>query len=767
MDPNMSHQETPRPSDSSHEFARRRSNFSLSFARRSPKNRASVLSIDTPEPKCQERIHYPVFNPDDPRHNPSGRRHYCQNSSVDSQKQAHWVQDLQRRSIHKVRSGLLSLREGLLRLSSWKDSDIEDTGSMLERPQNHSREGRNPAFGFSSISDVSTQEDMNFGIGMCRMNSPWPSTFREPSINRSTRVASSLALPNLSATELQVSSGQHRPESPSFRKVNLTSGDAPPYSTRYDKPLADGLADADTDQGRSFVDTERSVDGDFSEHLDQSEVSDWETIASGKESGSSVNGDVSGARGSCDDNTPAEQPHAAVTLLKIPANAKRCKTVSPDLPHKGVRSDDCPMYEETTNSSMGSFKLPDPDAPSSFSPSKFDHPLANIRESEALVTQERLQIHRTKSEEAAASSIAMSRKCSVNVVKIAFPGVYHALLEQWTRETRNLFVNSAEIGGDISPLSHIPDSAAEQNQQDLNYHELPWRCGNRTHGLPASTSSGHRTWGSSESFSSGEHSSTTIEDIWVQAGPPSRFRTSRPARTANLTRSSSTAHTHPPEEMPELNTRHSFGLHIVQGGEPDERTSLNDQGHQDNLRQSSYQQVPRQASQQAPTDGQYTSLSAPVTGGPLGSPFDQSEFSSVWTNASSISPGATSRTSISNMPWSPMDSPIDEEVLFSNTIWRDEYYMADGKTSNYYPDRGDQPTKRIWRQRLTDDGSIHSGPGLDRTPSSRLHVSELMAPVTLPRPCTSLPNRPRLEREGSGQPQGNFPRHQAQTGRLG
>ena len=520
--------------------------------------------MDTPEPTCQEKIHYPVYNPDDPRHNPSRRRQNSQNSSADSQKQAHWVQELQRRSIHKVRSGLLSLREGLLRLSSWNDGDIDDSGSMLEHPRSHGREERNRAHGRSGISDTSTQEDMNFGTGMYRMSSPWPSTSREPSSNRSNRVASSMVITNVSAPELRVSSGPLRPESPLFRQVNLTSNDPPPYSASYDRPFAVGLADADMDQGRPFVNTERSLGGIFSEHLDQSDVSDWETIASGKESASSVNGDVSGARGSCDDNITAEQPHAAVTLLEIPARTERCKTDSPGLPRKETRSHDSIMDVETMNSSTGSFKLPDPGAPSSFGPSKFDHPLATIRESEALVTQERLHVHRRKSEEAAASSIAMSRKCSANVVKIAFPGVYHALLEQWTRETRNLVVNSTEIE-DISP-PHIPDSVAEQGQRDLDYHELPWSCESRAHGLPASTSTGHRLWDLSETLSSGEHSSTAIEDIWVPAGLSSRFRTSRPARLANSTRSSATAHAHPPTEMPELDTRHSFGLHIAQRG---------------------------------------------------------------------------------------------------------------------------------------------------------------------------------------------------------
>lgn len=519
--------------------------------------------MDTPEPTCQEKIHYPVYNPDDPRHNPSGRRQNSQNSSADSQKQAHWVQDLQRRSIHKVRSGLLSLREGLLRLSSRTDGDNDDTGSMLEHPRSHGREERYRAYGRSGISDASTQEDTNFGTGMYRMSSPWPSNSCEPSSNRSTRVASSLVLPIVSATELRVSSGPLRPESPLFRQVNLTSNGPPPYSASYDRPFDDGLADADMDQGRPIVDTERSLGGNFSEHLDQSDVSDWETIASGKESASSVNGDVSGALGSCDDNMPAEQLYAAETFSEIPANAERYKTDSPGLPRKGTTSHDSLINEETANSSRGSFRLPDPGAPISFGPSKFDHPLASIRESEALVTQERLHVQRRKSEEAAASSIAMSRKCSANVVKIAFPGVYHALLEQWTRETRNLIVNSADIE-DISPPSHIPDTVTEQGQQDLDYHELPWSCESRAHRLPASTSIGRRTWGSSEAFSSGEHSSTTIEDTWVPAGLSSRFRTFRPARTANSTRSSSTAHAHPPAAMSGRNTRHSFGLHIAQ-----------------------------------------------------------------------------------------------------------------------------------------------------------------------------------------------------------
>ena len=521
----------------------------------------SVLNIDTPEPQCQERLHYPIYNPQDPRHNPSRRRrHDSQNSSSDSQKQARWVQDLQKRSIYKVRSGITALREGFLRLSSWNNSDIDDTdtGSVLEGPRNKESEKIKRGHGFSGISDTSTQEDVNFGIGIYRTNSPWPPAFREPS---STRLASSLALTNVSAQEVRENGGNlHRLEPGLFCHVNISTDGLPPYSENYDRPLIDDLANTDANTESPVSDTERSIDKHVTDHLDQSDASDWETIASGKESASSVNEDVSEARGLCDTgNTPAEQRQPAQgAFLDIPIPTKWSKISG--LCRKVTRKADCPMYEqETTNSSTGSSKLSDPDAPSSHDSSKHVHPIAKIRYSEALVTQEPLWIHREiKSAEVALSPISMSKKCPANV-KIAFPGLYHALLEQW--ETHNsLIVDSAKIENN-SPPSQVSSSAVVSGQpqpQHLIYHELPWSCENRTHGLATNTSGGHKIVGSSQVLSSGEYSLTGNDDIWVQAGRSSRFR------TTNSTRNSSTAHSHPPAEMPASEARHSFGLHIAQ-----------------------------------------------------------------------------------------------------------------------------------------------------------------------------------------------------------
>lgn len=521
----------------------------------------SVLSIDTPEPQCQERLHYPIYNPQDPRHNPSrGRRHDSQHSSSDSQKQARWVQDLQKRSIHKVRSGIVALREGFLRLSSWNNSDIDDTdtGSVLEGPRNKESEKKKRGHGFSGISDTSTQEDVNFGVGINRTNSPWPPASREPS---STRLASSLVLTNVSAPEVQANGENlHHPEPGLFRHANFSTDELPPYTESYDRPFIDYLANTDANKQNPVFDTERSIDEHVTEHLDRTDASDWETIASGKESASSVNEDVSKARGPCDpDNTPAEQRQPAQGAFSdIPTATKWSKI--PGLCRKVTRKADCPMYEQgTTNTSTESFKLSDPDAPSSYDSSKQVHPIAKIRDSEALVTQEPLRIHREmKSAEAAMSSISMSSKCPANV-KIAFPGLYHALVEQWETHN-NLIVDSAGFENNLPPSQVSSDAgvSGQPQPQHLIYDELPWSCENRTHGLPTNTSGGHKSVESSQVLSSGEQSLTGNGDIWAQAGRSSRFR------TTNSTRSSSTAHSHPPAEMPASEARHSSGLHIAQ-----------------------------------------------------------------------------------------------------------------------------------------------------------------------------------------------------------
>lgn len=118
-------------------------------------------------------------------------------------------------------------------------------------------------------------------------------------------------------------------------------------------------------------------------------------------------------------------------------------------------------------------------------------------------------------------------------------------------------------------------------------------------------------------------------------------------------------------------------------------------------------------------------------------------FSPAWRLAGSpISPCDSDctyadMTSPSSALWSPLDSPIDEEILFSNYL-RDEYYMTDGKTSSFYPDQDDQSAK-VESSLVASDGRIHSGPGLDRTSSTRMpNRTRLTSTCVRPQPFSNI-----------------------------
>lgn len=142
----------------------------------------------------------------------------------------------------------------------------------------------------------------------------------------------------------------------------------------------------------------------------------------------------------------------------------------------------------------------------------------------------------------------------------------------------------------------------------------------------------------------------------------------------------------------------------------------------------------QRVSQQQPVHQQIPSNSQWLTSTVGFSPaFDDSTSSSSLAQNSIFSAPANSTSSTSNTAWSPLDSPIDEEVLFSPHC-RDEYYIVDGKTSGFYPDRGDQPVKAICR-RVDADGRLRSGPCMDWAPSNRVApASELVIPARPSRP---------------------------------
>lgn len=537
------------------------------------KDKCSVIGIDAPEPHptCQERTHYPVFNPRDSRHNPTlsprpSRRHESRDSSADSQKQAHWVQDLPRRSLHKARSGLLALRAGLLRRSTRHDSELDDTGPELPQALSPLQQRNH---GLPGYSDASTQEDLTFGIGLYRTRTPWPSASTDAGSEGLARIGPPHALTNVvSAPGVRVScDALHDPESGLVYPVNVASDEPPAYGAIFDRdedhrPFES--LDTDTDHENLGLDgTGDNTDGHLSEDWDHSDTSSgWETIASSGKSRRLTNQDIVGTRGQRNtDNALAErQEQTSGAILRDPTDTEFSggHISRLEMTSSGT-SDESPLHEQQTAGSAGPFKLPDPDAPSIADPDTARQRFFNIRDSEALVTQERLQLRpELPSTETDASRIPVSRNCSANV-KFAFPGIYQELLEQWRREPHDNPVNNVETERDlrVPRVPAITASSRETFETQHSDNELPRYCTERTHMEATDMSGSQAMENPSSMLSSGQHSLRSSEDIWMEHARSSRLTVSDAARDP-----AGVAHAHPVTNVPATSARHSFGLHM-------------------------------------------------------------------------------------------------------------------------------------------------------------------------------------------------------------
>ena len=134
----------------------------------------------TPSPTCEERIHYPVFNPHDPRHNPAAtfplwiRNDYRDSEdSSDTLSTARWMQSLPQRSLRKARSGILAFGGSRSRAQSHR-RDIPR--SWLSSGSNGSSDAEDTSFP-STISEASTENEHGFGTDLyrtrCNGSSTW------------------------------------------------------------------------------------------------------------------------------------------------------------------------------------------------------------------------------------------------------------------------------------------------------------------------------------------------------------------------------------------------------------------------------------------------------------------------------------------------------------------------------------------------------------------------------------------------------------------
>ncbi|KAJ6031333.1 hypothetical protein N7540_002065 [Penicillium herquei] len=362
----------------------------------------------------------------------SCRRQDSQTSSSDSQKQPNWVQDFPRRSLHKARSGLLAIREGLRRRSLASTS--QDDSILHSRGQ----------------SSVSTQEDLDFGIALYRTNRPWPLLADESSLDAMMRAASLHPLVSIaSAPEI-------------FQRYDVTGDDLVLHqevSIPFHRPLyssGDGFFDSQFSpngretqrENKATVHPMQPNDGVFEAHFNA--PIDWKNIrttstscASGEDKRpQNLKTESSGTADSfaCTRNRLLL---SEAKFLQLDGNSNEVKNSMhwrESSTNKGGRDTtqsvgelQFPMarrYSSTMGNSSGIW--------STFS-SNASYRCRNLSglQSEAFETQERLDLvlnQEIPSPVASTSSNSSLAEGSLEVL-IAFPGLHQALLEQWRSDS--------------------------------------------------------------------------------------------------------------------------------------------------------------------------------------------------------------------------------------------------------------------------------------------------------------------------------------------
>ncbi|KAJ5738927.1 hypothetical protein N7493_002082 [Penicillium malachiteum] len=412
-----------------------RSSFSLSLVSRKSLKRQSIIEPPDSQPTCAERGHYPVFNPQDPRHNPSVgscRRQDSHTSSSDSQKQSNWVQDFPRRSLHKARSGLLAIREGLRRRSI--PSTSQDDSVLHSRGQ----------------SSVSTQEDLSFGVALYRTNRPWPLLADEPSLDTLMRAASLHPLVSIaSAPEM-------------LETYDLTGDDLvfqPEVSIPFHRPLyssGDGFFDSQfSPNGRETKGENKAAGHPTQTNREIREAhfhvpTDWENI--GTTSTGSVSGEDRRTQSLKADSSEARDSFARTKGRLL---LSKSQILQRDRNSNDVKN--CMYWRESstnegggeTTQSAGEPRFPKARRISStmrnsssiwstFS-SNTSYRCRNLSDlqSEAFETQERFDLildREIPSPVASTGSNSSLTEGSLEVL-IAFPGLHQALLEQWRSDS--------------------------------------------------------------------------------------------------------------------------------------------------------------------------------------------------------------------------------------------------------------------------------------------------------------------------------------------
>ena len=155
-----------------------------------------------PSPGCAESVHYPVFNPEDPRHNPAAADYPLIRKCETQQTRGslRWVQSLPRRSLRKAKSGLFALTAGMQRHPGSRKGIGPGACTSPNREELPIQRKRTP-LSTSTTSVASTTADAEFGVGLYRIKCNC-STFRLHDREYMVAISSSSSLTLISPLRL-------------------------------------------------------------------------------------------------------------------------------------------------------------------------------------------------------------------------------------------------------------------------------------------------------------------------------------------------------------------------------------------------------------------------------------------------------------------------------------------------------------------------------------------------------------------------------------
>lgn len=527
----------------------------------------SIIEPREEQPTCLESVHYPVFGTRSARHNSHlrqiFRRSELRTSSSDSPRQTDGTPTFPRRTLHKARSGFLALRAGLFRRPPQQDNDLFENKSKSLPKQGHAHRSTH---GFSDISS-STQEDLNFGTDLYRNGRAQPRTLNDPDGNFIKQVPPFHPLKNtVSAPQTWTSSSAvvHDPES-AFDQIVSTPADQPfAYESYQDSIVTSHIPDEEK-FAEPYPSVVEDIQKDRANYLNSSVASEDRYTAGSLASNSTDEDNLGGTSLQCYDQDVASEKKR--DILENWLDHGQCANEKIEELRRLSETRNVPTLEmqHKCNDSSESLALPDYSTPSLAGSETPQQRGSLVIRSKAPVTQERVLLGDDSLElQASESPVSESRKCSANV-KIAFPGLYHELLEQWVRENEmNPALDPGFPGLESETTlstAHLPSLAStisshrHPDNQPHHHTEVPWSLDTHLNtGLANILNSSHK-----------ENALVPFTPLAYPRGvtvhcvqDPITF----PCNMDDYTRQANPRTTSAREGQSDGRRRHSFGIHI-------------------------------------------------------------------------------------------------------------------------------------------------------------------------------------------------------------